>query len=547
MLSSLLFFVFALMVCQSQGVRIYRPAYIPSYVRMTPLFTYRFYCDGEQENCESMQRRLNNTCYSISRIIAVKPNVYFNAYDDKLSKYGKTTDEVYAASFNKTDFTTINVKKENENYDYQNNVISPYPNSDKFRETTYDFHLVLNDFSDEGAKYSELNYDFENNYKKILLKTLAKFGVEYLKETKPPLPKECADRSNGVMDIKDKCGPIPKGGHVEDIKAILDNTFNATELNKVCIRNENECEKKRKNELYRIFNWKDYLISKGKKKYTTKLNYNRVIAVGDIHGDYQKLEDVLRHAKLIDSNNNWIATNTALVQTGDLMDRGSDIQKILDLLFSLKEQAKKKNSEVILLLGNHEVMNFRGNYQFVSLSDFNSFGSLSKREQAFSTSGKYGKIMRKEMKLTTAINDSIFVHGGLLPKFAVESIDDMNSKVQKILMNAPSFEEIYDLHQKNKTVEIYQTPYFSEEGPLFTRDLISKDEDELCASIEQTLKFTNTKRMIVGHNPQDYGEIRTRCNGKVIFIDLGMSSCYGNYFGYLEINNKNEIWARYKN
>jgi len=54
--------------------------------------------------------------------------------------------------------------------------------------------------------------------------------------------------------------------------------------------------------------------------------------------------------------------------------------------------------------------------------------------------------------------------------------------------------------------------------------------------------------MVVGHTVQEYGEIHSRCDNKLILIDLGMSDCYGDYFGYLEIlYDKNEVWAVYNN
>ncbi|ORX47096.1 hypothetical protein BCR36DRAFT_295870, partial [Piromyces finnis] len=54
------------------------------------------------------------------------------------------------------------------------------------------------------------------------------------------------------------------------------------------------------------------------------------------------------------------------------------------------------------------------------------------------------------------------------------------------------------------------------------------------------------KRMIVGHTIQNYEEMITRCNDKLIIIDIGMSACYGGFTGYLEIlNDKNEMWFRY--
>ncbi len=50
----------------------------------------------------------------------------------------------------------------------------------------------------------------------------------------------------------------------------------------------------------------------------------RVVALGDVHGDFRRFVEVLRHAGLIDLEKNWSGGKTHLVQTGDLLDRGPD-------------------------------------------------------------------------------------------------------------------------------------------------------------------------------------------------------------------------------
>jgi len=53
--------------------------------------------------------------------------------------------------------------------------------------------------------------------------------------------------------------------------------------------------------------------------------------------------------------------------------------------------------------------------------------------------------------------------------------------------------------------------------------------------------------MVVGHTVQEDGKIKTKCNNKLILIDIGLSKFYGGRFGYLEIlRDKKEIWAIYK-
>src|SRR5690242_15017139 len=65
----------------------------------------------------------------------------------------------------------------------------------------------------------------------------------------------------------------------------------------------------------------------------------RVIAVGDVHGDYEQLVAVLRSASLIDQNANWTGGKTHLVQTGDIIDRGGHSRQVMDLLMKLQQQA----------------------------------------------------------------------------------------------------------------------------------------------------------------------------------------------------------------
>ncbi|HMD97044.1 MAG TPA: metallophosphoesterase [Terriglobia bacterium] len=73
----------------------------------------------------------------------------------------------------------------------------------------------------------------------------------------------------------------------------------------------------------------------------------RIVAIGDIHGDFPDFVAILRQTGLIDDNRQWIGGRTVLVQTGDVVDRGPQTRECLDLLMELERQTKKKNGEVI--------------------------------------------------------------------------------------------------------------------------------------------------------------------------------------------------------
>ena len=120
---------------------------------------------------------------------------------------------------------------------------------------------------------------------------------------------------------------------------------------------------------------------------------DRIIAIGDIHGDMQLTLDCLKLAKIIDDDNEWIADppETIVVQIGDQIDRcrptqklkcdnpeatpfdeNSDI-KILEFFTELNKKARKKGGYVISLLGNHEILNVDGNMSYVSYEGIKQF------------------------------------------------------------------------------------------------------------------------------------------------------------------------------
>src|SRR6476659_3462230 len=78
----------------------------------------------------------------------------------------------------------------------------------------------------------------------------------------------------------------------------------------------------------------------------------RIIAVGDLHGDYQAWTDIARAAGLIDPGGKWIGGNTYLVQLGDVTDREPDSLKIIRSLQRLQKEAPRSGGKVTVVLGN---------------------------------------------------------------------------------------------------------------------------------------------------------------------------------------------------
>ena len=64
---------------------------------------------------------------------------------------------------------------------------------------------------------------------------------------------------------------------------------------------------------------------------------------------------------------------THLVSLGDLLDRGDDSRKVMDLLMRLQVEAAAAGGQVHVVVGNHEAMNVLGDLRYVSRGDYAAY------------------------------------------------------------------------------------------------------------------------------------------------------------------------------
>jgi hypothetical protein len=85
-----------------------------------------------------------------------------------------------------------------------------------------------------------------------------------------------------------------------------------------------------------------------------------VFAIGDAHGDPQRLAGVLVGAKLIGSvppawdQVQWTGGKAVVVITGDMIDKGSNSLGVIALVRALQSAAAAGGGQVIITMGNHE-------------------------------------------------------------------------------------------------------------------------------------------------------------------------------------------------
>jgi hypothetical protein len=276
----------------------------------------------------------------------------------------------------------------------------------------------------------------------------------------------------------------------------------------------------------------------------------RVVAVGDVHGDYTNFVTVLRSAGLIDNKERWTGGKAHLVQTGDILDRAADSRKVMDLLISLEKQAAKAGGYVHVLIGNHEAMNLYGDLRYTTPGEFAAFktgqsdavrtafweneaksrpsppsDAERKKWEAehplgwfehrieFGPKGKYGKWIRS-LNAVVKINDSLYLHGGISPHFANLSIDQINAMVTA---------ELNDFSKLNDTSAV-----MAGDGPLWYRGMSQDENAAPVAQVDQVLAAFGVKQIVVGHTPTP-GAVIPRYGGKVLVIDVGLSAHYGSH------------------
>jgi hypothetical protein len=252
----------------------------------------------------------------------------------------------------------------------------------------------------------------------------------------------------------------------------------------------------------------------------------RVVAVGDVHGDYEQFVKALRAGEVVDEKNDWIAGKTHLVQTGDVLDRGPDSRKAIDLLMKLEGQAAKAGGAVHALIGNHEAMVLMGDWRYLNPDEEKSYGGAEELRKLMSAEGVYGKWIRSH-NAAIKINDVLFVHAGITSECAKLSLAQINKAIRDGL-GKPDFEGIG----------------MDPGGPLWDRALALAEDDEVAKELDAVLKKYDARRMVIGHTVSTEG-IRTRAGGRLVRIDVGMSAYYGGPAACLVIEKGEFYEVRY--
>jgi len=302
---------------------------------------------------------------------------------------------------------------------------------------------------------------------------------------------------------------------------------------------------------------------------------NRIIAIGDVHGDMQLILDCLLLSSVIEKTKDkssipvkikskiqyykWCGKDTIVVQIGDQNDScrpnnsessscngdkdySDDIQ-ILEFFSKLNNLAKLNNGAVYSLLGNHELMNVEGNFTYVSKANIDSFKyyidpytkqkfktPFEARTHAFSNGNEYANFLGCTRHSILIIGDFLFVHAGLDKEFidnfrGREKLPILNDIVKKWLLNTLDKTKIDDETMTKILSNSTYSPFWNRVLGNLPPNLPYSDKQcqEHLSPIIDSYKI---KGMVIGHTPQMNDGINSTCGNQVFRIDFGGSKAF---------------------
>ncbi len=269
---------------------------------------------------------------------------------------------------------------------------------------------------------------------------------------------------------------------------------------------------------------------------------HKIIAIGDLHGDYKVFIKMCKMCKLINEDNRWVGGNTYLIQVGDTLDGkrpGVNISEefinesgeleIIEMIIKLDKEAIKQGGRVVSILGNHELYPYYFNKDKNFIKDYIKDADIQKfkkkynanRETFFKPGNPGGILLGKTRPLLVQIGKILFVHGSVTDTMinyglvnGKVNIDKINRSVSLWLMGMgkipPFFKEMDD------------------ENPVFSRTYSNKknfDEGE-CKKIDKQLElFNGVEYIVMGHSR--FKTINQTCNKALIRTDVSLSRAFG--------------------
>lgn len=223
----------------------------------------------------------------------------------------------------------------------------------------------------------------------------------------------------------------------------------------------------------------------------------KVVAIGEVNGDYDVLVEVLKANQLLGDDLTWSGGATQVVSLGNVLGEGDSSAQALELLMRLDDEAKAAGGAVHILMGKHEL-------------------------HAIANGGHAHGDFLMSLPALVKIDDTVYTHSGLSPDMGALGVDGVNSTLAAELgQNAATWQGLAHDQLKAKVDEL---SVLGAMGPVRYRG-----SGECYAVVEtgkaQTaLDALGASRVVISHKAFPDYRVISRMDGRVIVANTGMGS-----------------------
>jgi hypothetical protein len=253
-----------------------------------------------------------------------------------------------------------------------------------------------------------------------------------------------------------------------------------------------------------------------------------VYALGDTHGDYARLVDLLAGGKLIAAapaspeQVTWTGGKSILIVTGDMIDKWKHSLNVIALMRALTASAASQGGQVVISVGNHEA-EFLADPAGSKTTEFQNeltAASINPKDVANGTDSQgIGKFLLC-LPFASKANDWFFAHAG---STSGRTLTQLIADVQKGV-DADGYGTKVLLGTKGLLEARMKPPWWQKDGDTPTQ------------SISRLLGYADAlgvQHIVFGHQPGTYvfndgserkkGTMFQNFHGLVFLIDMGMS------------------------
>jgi hypothetical protein len=265
-----------------------------------------------------------------------------------------------------------------------------------------------------------------------------------------------------------------------------------------------------------------------------------IYALGDVHGDYDRLVALLKAGNIIagkpprPEDIEWKAGKAILVCTGDVIDRGDESLKVIALFRALLSAAAKAGGRVVVTMGNHEaafLVNPANKLAKELLKELEAQKIDPQTVSAVRDSRGIGKFLHS-LPLAVRVNDWFFAHAGHTRGRNLKQLDaELREGIDLAgfdIARVPALEGLIEARL----------------NPAVWWQKAGDSPAESKARLASYAKALGVNHLVIGHQPGKYtfpdqvvrrkGEIFQAYDGLIYLIDVGMSRGMDEGLGFSE-------------